>query len=161
MPTNDEKRLVAEQWFQGYWGYHFNEEIVYEIAASNITLIYSLHEPRRGCEDVQRFMKELRQTFSELRFRTVGDLIVQGDCVTCRWEGSGVHSGCPSGRYVIGTMPEPTGRALHFSGATVLRILEGEVVEEVRLDDAETTLRHLKLLTSSGQQDGASFVEDE
>jgi hypothetical protein len=58
-------------------------------------------------------------------------------------------------------MPEPTGHALHFSGATVLRILEGEVVEEVRLDDAETTLRHLKLLTSSGQQDGASFVEDE
>jgi hypothetical protein len=53
------------------------------------------------------------------------------------------------GNFIIGAQPEPTGRRMFFSGTTILRLHEGEVAEEIRLDDADTSLQNLKLLASA------------
>lgn len=42
-------------------------------------LQYSLHEPRRGREDIKAFMTDFRETFPDLNFWGAADLIAEGD----------------------------------------------------------------------------------
>lgn len=37
---------------------------------------------------------------------------------------------------------------MSFSGTTVLRLRDGRIVEEIRLDDLETSVRQLRLLAT-------------
>lgn len=40
-----ENMAVAEEWLTVFWDKRFNPNIVDRLAASNMTLIYSLHQP--------------------------------------------------------------------------------------------------------------------
>jgi len=42
-------------------------------------LQYSLHEPRRGREDIKAFMTDFRKAFPDLNFWGAADLIAEGD----------------------------------------------------------------------------------
>jgi hypothetical protein len=44
---------------------------------------YSLHEPRRGHEDIKAFMTDFRAAFPDLSFGGAADLIAEGRL--CRW----------------------------------------------------------------------------
>jgi len=50
-------------------------------------LKYSLHEPRRGRDDIKAFMTAFREAFPDLNFWGVTDLIAEGDYVVGQWEG--------------------------------------------------------------------------
>jgi hypothetical protein len=50
------------------------------------------------------------------------------------------------GDFVIGSLPAATGRKMHFTGTTVLRIKNGKIAEEVGLDDVVTALNQLGLI---------------
>lgn len=145
-----ENIAIVEAWLMAFWGKSFDPDIVDKLAASNMTLIYSLHEPCRGTDQIRKFMLGFRQAFPGLEFRTTSKLIANGDCVQFRWEGSGFHGGPPFGNFIIGALPEPTGRTMYFSGTAILRLHEGEIAEEIRLDDPDTSLHNLRLLTSVG-----------
>ena len=64
-----------------------------ELAAPNMLLQYSLHEPRRGHADIKAFMTDFRAAFPDLSFGGAADLIAEGDYVVGRWVGGGTHSG--------------------------------------------------------------------
>ena len=49
-------KAVVGRWFTDFWGKCVNLAVVDEIAAPNMLLKYSLHEPRRGREDIKAFM---------------------------------------------------------------------------------------------------------
>lgn len=146
MPLLNDNMAVAEEWLTAFWGKRFDPDIVDKLGASCMTLVYSLHEPCRGIDQIRNFMLDFRKAFPDLEFRRSSALVANGDCVLCQWEGSGVHSGPPFGNFVIGARPESTGRRMFFSGTTILRLHEGEITEEIRLDDADTLLRNLRLL---------------
>ena len=44
-------------------------------------LKYSLHEPRRGRDDIKAFMTDFRAAFPDLNFWGTADLIAEGDDV--------------------------------------------------------------------------------
>ena len=44
-------------------------------------LQYSLHEPRRGRDDIKAFMTDFREAFPDLNFWGTADLIAEGDYV--------------------------------------------------------------------------------
>ena len=58
----------------------------------------------------------------------------------------GTHTGPAFKDFLIGALPAATGRKMHFTGTTVLRLNNGKIVEEIGLDDGVTALRQLELI---------------
>ena len=141
----DNKTIVG-RWFSDFWGQTYNPAIVDELAAPNMTLQYSLHAPRHGRNDIKAFMANFRQAFPDLNFWGAGDLIAEGDYVVGRWEGGGTHTGPAFSDFLVGSLPPATGRKMHFTGTTVLRLKDGHIVEEIGLDDGVTALSQLGLI---------------
>jgi predicted ester cyclase len=109
-------------------------------------LQYSLHEPRHGREDIRAFMTGFRAAFPDLNFWGTADLIAEGEYVVGRWEGGGTHTGPAFDDFIVGSLPAATGRRMHFTGTTVLRVRDGQILEEIGLDDGVTALQQLGLI---------------
>ncbi|HEY9259846.1 ester cyclase [Chitinophaga sp.] len=141
-------KAIVGRWFTSFWGETVDLSIVQELAAPDMLLHYSLHEPRKGHEDIKAFMTDFRAAFPDLNFWGAADLIAEGDYVVGRWEGGGTHTGPAFSDFLAGSLPEATGKKMHFTGTTVLKIEDGKIVSEVGLDDGVTALQQLGLLTT-------------
>jgi predicted ester cyclase len=146
MSTESDNKTIVGRWFTEFWGKTCNLGIVDELAAPDMLLQYSLHEPRRGRKEIKTFMAGFREAFPDLHFWGAGDLIAEGDYVVGRWEGGGTHTGPAFSDFLIGSLPATTGRKMHFTGTTVLRVKNGRIAEEVGLDDGVTALQQLGLI---------------
>jgi predicted ester cyclase len=144
----DDNKAIVGRWFTDFWGKTCNLDIVDEIAAPDMLLQYSLHEPRRGREDIKAFMTGFRAAFPDLNFWGAAELIAEGDYVVGRWEGGGTHTGPAFGDFLVGALPAATGRKVRFTGTTVLRLENGKIVEEIGLDDGVKALQQLGLITT-------------
>jgi predicted ester cyclase len=107
-------------------------------------LKYSLHEPRRGRDDIKAFMTDFRSAFPDLNFWGTADLIAEGDYVVGRW-----HTGPAFNDFLVGALPAATGRKMRFTGTTVLKVVNGKIVEEIGLDDGVTALTQLGLIKAA------------
>ncbi len=145
MSTENNKEIVG-RWFKEFWGNPWNPKIIDELAAPDILLQYSLHEPRRGRDDVRAFMAAFRDAFPDLNFWGTADLIAEGDYVVGRWEGGGTHTGPAFDDFIVGALPARSGRKMRFTGTTVLRVTGGRIAEEIGLDDGATALQQLGIL---------------
>jgi predicted ester cyclase len=146
MTIERKNKDIVGRWFTSFWGANCNLGIVDELAAPDMLLQYSLHAPRRGRADIKAFMTGFRQAFPDLAFSGAADLIAEGDYVVGRWKGGGTHTGPAFDDFLIGSLPAATGRKMHFTGITVLRVVDGLISEEVGLDDGVTALQQLGLL---------------
>ena len=146
MSKEQENKAIVGRWFSEFWGKDCDLKVVDELAASDMLLQYSLHEPRRGREDIKAFMTGFREAFPDLNFWGTADLIAEDDYVVGRWEGGGTHTGPAFNDFLIGSLPAATGRKMHFTGTTVLRVKDGKIAEEIGLDDGVTALQQLGLI---------------
>ena len=64
-------------------------------------------------------------------------------------EGGGTHTGPAFSDFLIGSLAAATGRRMHFTGTTVLRVRDGKILEEVGLDDGVTALTQLGLIRAN------------
>jgi predicted ester cyclase len=149
MSRQDDNKAIVGRWFTRFWGETCDLGIVDELAAPDMLLQYSLHEPRRGREDIKSFMTGFRAAFPNLNFWGTADLIAEGDYVVGRWEGGGTHTGQAFDDFLIGALPAATGRTMRFTGTTVLRLQGGMIVEETGLDDGVTALQQLGLIKAA------------
>jgi predicted ester cyclase len=149
MSKQDDNKAVVGRWFTEFWGKDVNLAVVDEIAAPDMLLKYSLHEPRRGRADIKAFMTDFRAAFPDLNFWGTADLIAEGDHVVGQWEGGGTHAGPAFKDFLVGSLPAATGRKMRFTGTTVLKVIDGKIVEEVGLDDGVTALTQLGLLKAA------------
>jgi predicted ester cyclase len=143
-------KAIVGRWFTDFWGKTCNLGIVDELAAPDMLLRYSLHKPRRGRADIKAFMSDFRKAFPDLNFWGAADLIAEGDYVVGRWEGGGTHTGPAFRDFLVGSLPAATGRKMHFTGTTVLKLKNGKIVEEIGLDDGVTALQQLGLIIRAG-----------
>jgi predicted ester cyclase len=148
MSTIADNKAIVGRWFTEFWGETCNLAVVDDIAAPDMLLKYSLHAPRRGRNDIKAFMTDFRKAFPDLKFWGTADLIAEGEYVVGQWEGGGTHRGPAFSDFLSGSLPAATGRRMHFTGTTVLRIQDGRITEEVGLDDGVTALTQLGLLTA-------------
>ena len=146
MSKEEENKAVVGRWFTHFWGKTCDLGIVDELAAPDMLLQYSLHVPRRGRDDIKAFMTDFRRAFPDLNFWGTADLIAKDDYVVGRWEGGGTHTGPAFSDFLVGALPASTGRKMHFTGVTVLRVQNGKILEEIGLDDGVTALMQLGLL---------------
>ena len=93
MSKEEDNKVVVGRWFTEFWGKTVNLGVIDEIAAPDMLLKYSLHEPRRGRADIRAFMTDFRTAFPDLNFWGTADLIAEGDYVVGQWEGGGTHTG--------------------------------------------------------------------
>jgi predicted ester cyclase len=149
MSKEEKNKALVGRWFTEFWGPKVNLNIVDELAAPDMLLQYSLHEPRRGHEDIKAFMRGFREAFPDLNFWGAAELIAEGDYVVGRWEGGGTHTGPAFSDFLHGSLPASSGRKMRFTGTTVLRIKDGKIIEEVGLDDGVTALTQLGLLRAA------------
>ena len=150
MSNPSENKIIVGRWFTDFWGKTCNLGIVDELAAPDMLLQYSLHAPRKGHADIKAFMADFRKAFPDLGFSGAADLIAEGDYVVGRWEGGGTHTGPAFSDFLIGSLPAATGRKMHFTGTTVLKLKNGKIVEEIGLDDGVTALQQLGLIARAG-----------
>jgi predicted ester cyclase len=146
MSKEEDNKAVVGRWFTEFWGKSVNLGVIDEIAAPNMLLKYSLHEPRRGRDDIKAFMTDFRAAFPDLNFWGTADLIAEGDYVVGQWEGGGTHTGPAFSDFLAGSLPAGSGHKMHFTGTTVLKVIDGKIVEEIGLDDGVTALTQLGLL---------------
>ena len=149
MSKADDNKAIVGRWFTDFWGKTCNLGIVDQLAAPDMLLQYSLHEPRRGHADIKAFMTGFREAFPDLAFEGAADLIAEGDYVVGRWKGGGTHTGPAFSDFLIGSLPAATGRKMYFTVTTVLRIADGKIAEEIGLDDGVTALQQLKLIQAT------------
>src|SRR5690242_20707646 len=149
MSKQDDNKAVVGRWFTVFWGKSVDLGVVDEIAAPDMLLKYSLHEPRRGRDDIKAFMTDFRTAFPDLNFWGTADLIAEGDYVVGQWEGGGTHTGPAFNDFLIGGLPAATGRKMHFTGTTVLKVINGKIVEEIGLDDGLTAMNQLGLIRTA------------
>ena len=149
MSKEQENKEIVGRWFTEFWGKNCNLAVVDQLAAPDMLLQYSLHAPRRGRDDIKRFMTDFRAAFPDLEFGGTADLIAEGDHVVGRWEGGGTHTGPAFDDFLVGGLPARSGRKMRFGGITVLRVKDGKVAEEIGLDDGVTALQQLGLLKAA------------
>ena len=144
--TLESNKAIVGRWFTEFWGDRWNPKVIEDLAAPDMLLQYSLHAPRRGREDIRAFMLGFRQAFPDLGFTGAADLIAEGDYVVGRWVGGGTHTGPAFSDFLAGSLPPATGRKMHFTGTTVIKVVNGKITEEIGLDDGVTALTQLGLL---------------
>ncbi len=145
MSIEDNKAVVG-RWFTEFWGSDYNPAVIDELAHPDIRFEYSLHSPLRGREQVRRFASEFRAAFPDLGFAGTADLIAEADYVVGQWEGGGTHTGEPFSDLPVGSLPAGSGKTMHFTGTTVIRVQDGMIAEEIGLDDGVTVLQQLGLI---------------
>ncbi|TIM97540.1 MAG: ester cyclase [Mesorhizobium sp.] len=149
MNKQEDNKAVVVRWFTDFWGETCDLSVVDDIAAPDMLLRYSLHEPRRGRDDIKAFMTDFRTAFPDLNFWATADLIAEGDYVVGQWEGGGTHTGPAFSDFLTGSLPAATGRIMRFTGTTVLKVVDGRIVEEIGLDDGVAALTQLGLIKAA------------
>ena len=146
MSKENDNKAIAGRWFAEFWGKNPNLAVIDAITAPDMTFAYSLHAPLRGRANIKTYITDFRKSFPDLGFWATTDLIAEGDYVVAQWEGGGTHTGRAYDGFSIGGLPAATGRKMHFTGTTVLKVIDGKIVEERGLDDGVAALTQLGLL---------------
>src|ERR1700751_1248582 len=149
MSKEEDNKAVVGRWFTEFWGKNVNLAVIDEIAAPDMLLKSSLHEPRRGRADIKAFMTDFRAAFPDLNFWGTAELIAEGDYVVGQWEGGGPQKGPGFKVFLAGGLPAATGRKMHFTGTTVLKVINGKIAEEIGLDDGVRALTQLGLIKAA------------
>jgi hypothetical protein len=123
-------KAIVGRWFTAFWGGSCDLAIVDQLAAPDMVLQYSMHNPRRGQLAVKNFMADFREAFPDLHFQRIGALIADRDIVVVRWEGRGTHTGPAFHDFNIGPLPTASGRKIILSGHTAIRLEDNMIAEE-------------------------------
>jgi predicted ester cyclase len=148
MSAEDNKAIVG-RWFTEFWGTDYNPDVIDELAAPDIRFEYSMHAPRKGRDEVREFAAEFRAAFPDLGFEGTAELIAEGDYVVGQWIGGGTQTGDAFDDLPIGSLPAGTGKAMRFTGVTILKVENGLITEELGLDNGVTALQQLGLITAA------------
>lgn len=81
-----------------------------------------------------------------MAFGATADLIAEGDYVVGQWIGGGTQTGDAFDDIPIGALPAGTGKSMRFTGTSVLKVVDGLIVEEIGLDDGVSVLQQLELI---------------
>jgi steroid delta-isomerase-like uncharacterized protein len=132
-----ENKDIARRFIQ-VWG-HGSLDLIDELAAPSLSVQYPvIPQVVRGTGMFRRVMEGFRSAFPDSAL-AVEEVIAEDDRVVIRWRFSGTHQGSLMG------IP-PTGKPVSWTGITVYRIVEGQVVDERGEEDFLGFFRQIGLV---------------
>jgi steroid delta-isomerase-like uncharacterized protein len=114
-----ENKALMLRWFDQVWC-QGRADVIDELLAPNC-VIRGLGADQVGPEQFKPFFAAYRSAFPDVKI-TVDQAIAEDDMVAVRWSGTGTHKGDGLGFAA-------TGRTARFSGMTMVRIVDGKLVE--------------------------------
>lgn len=114
-----ENRVLIKRWFEEVWNKGRTSAI--DDMVTSQTMIHGLGPTARDVGAFKQFHAAYRNAFPDVKIQ-VDDVITEGEKVAVRWSGSGTHRGDGLG------FPA-TGKAVRFSGMTIVRVDNGKLVE--------------------------------
>lgn len=97
-----------------------------QLCDPNMVLHTGMTEPIQGRPAIQQFTALMHSAFSDL-YLTVEDLIAEGDRVVARYSLGGTQTAPLHGP---GGVIPPTGRTIATTGISIVRVVNGKIVEE-------------------------------
>ena len=148
MSKQDDNKALVGRWFTEFWGKNVQSRGRRRDRRPGHVAGYRSRAspwPRRH----QGVHQRLPRGVPDLNFWGTADLIAEGDNVVGQWEGGGTHAGPAFKDFLAGSLPAATGHKMHFSGTTMLKVIDGRIAEEIGLDDGVTALNQLGLLKAA------------
>jgi predicted SnoaL-like aldol condensation-catalyzing enzyme len=105
-------KALLSRWFDEVWN-QGRRATIHELLAADCVL-HDGNQEIRGRDEFLRFHDELRAEFSQFSIRPV-EKLAEGDLACLRWSVECVHTA--------------TGQKLHFTGTSIVRIRNGQLVE--------------------------------
>jgi steroid delta-isomerase-like uncharacterized protein len=124
--ARDAERMDAatlmRRWFEEVWN-EGRAESIDELFPEHAVLwgVSRMGVASQGPAEFKEFHKALRAAFPDVHIE-LEDVVQEGDMAFARWTATMTHSGDGLGM-------APTGRALHLSGMSALRVHDGKLVE--------------------------------
>lgn len=115
----DANKDLVKRWFEEVWNKKRRAAIAEMLAPDAV--IYESGEAIRGPEGFYPFFDRMHATFSDMQI-SFHDVIAEGDRVCLRWSATMRHTGDGLG------LPS-TGKALHTTGMSFVRIANGKFIE--------------------------------
>jgi hypothetical protein len=130
MATDAENAAIVDLWFRSVWAGTADLGNIDRLASPDLVFQYTKASSLRGPMAVKAFSEQLRNAFPDIRFQREGALKSQSDTVVYEWEGAGTHTGAAFSDFLIGPLPENSGEKIRISGVSIVRLLEGKIIEE-------------------------------
>ena len=113
---------LMKRWYREVWRER-NDDTVHELLASDASLHGQTgpEEEIVGPEGFVAFAESIRNAFPDTEV-SVEDIFATDDKVAVRWVATGTHTGSFRGM-------NPTGARIQISGMTLVRIVNGKIVE--------------------------------
>lgn len=151
-------RVIAERWFKAYWSEVWDPADVEELASPKVVLSHSIYERKEGSAAVAAFGRQLHEAFPDISLRAI-DTIVDVDSVVFNWKCGGTHTGPAFFGLRPGLLPVASGRKMHFDGISIVRVRDGQIVEDLGYADTLTVAQQLHLVPTQGTtSDNASLT---
>jgi predicted ester cyclase len=139
------ERGLGRRWFEQVWNEGRREAIAEMLAPEGV-----LHDgglDTIGPDGFYPFFDRMRATFSELHV-TVEETIAEDDKVCVRWYCTAKHTGGGLG-------VAPTGKAIHVTGISILRVAGGKLIEGWQNWDMLGMMEQIQGLAKSATYVGA------
>src|SRR5581483_8750229 len=134
---------LTKMWFEEVWNKK-RRSAIRELLAPN-AIIYEGGEAIRGAEGFYPFFDRMHSTFSDIKV-SFHDVIAEGDRVCLRWSVTMRHTGDGLG------FPA-TGKELHATGMSFVRIADGKFIEGWQNWDMLGLMQQIK-----GEALGATYI---
>lgn len=122
---------IANEYFSAVWSDQFAPDTIRRLSSPDLDFYYPMHGQFHGPDAVITMLTSFRESFPDLNFWMTHDLLEDGDHIIARWDGGGTHTGKAITELPYGPdIDAATNRTIRFSGTSVLRIVDGQVVED-------------------------------
>jgi len=115
----ERERSLGQRWFEEVWNQGRREAVAEMLAPDAV--IHDGATDTVGQNGFYDFFDRMNAAFSQIHV-TVEDTIAEGDKVCVRWSCAAKHSGGGLGMAA-------TGRTIHVTGVTIMRVAGGKFVE--------------------------------
>lgn len=146
--STDDNKTIALRFFQEVWG-DGNLASVDELAAPNITVSYPyLGSPISGPDALKAALQDFHAQMPSRTVVSQDDIIAEDDKVVLCWTVSGTYAVVAEQQLGFQAI---AGKEVTWTGISIFRILNGQVVEEKGLEDERAHIDQLGLNVVSSQ----------
>jgi len=132
---SEQNKALVGRWVDELWN-KGNVAIVDELGTPEIRMYYPLTGELSGRDQVKQAVTEFRKAFPDAAFSPASDFIGEGEYVAARWKCQATQKGS------FGPIP-PTGKTVSWMGISILRVVDGKIVDETGEEDALSFMRQL------------------